>query len=108
MNMNYGARLLLSLTFLAACGGASAQTESMPANGRGRVVLHADPGYSSLRVAPPARARATLEGLEAVTATLTINYLPAGPGKFGDQCAGWTPLAQAAFTYAANIWASQL
>ena len=72
------------------------------------IVLMADPGVSDLRVPPPAEFALQQKGLMAVQATVSINYLPAGPGSFGDTCITWPANVQAAFTYAANIWASQL
>ena len=74
-----------------------------------RVILRHDPSYiSTLRVPPPPELALQQQGLMAVQATISINYLPAGPGQGGDTCAAWPDQPKAAFTYAANLWASQL
>ena len=56
------------------------------------------------QVAPPASFAA-----KPKTATFTINYLNAGEvNYFGDTGITWRADAQAAFTYAANIWGTLL
>ncbi|MDS4030106.1 MAG: CARDB domain-containing protein [Candidatus Contendobacter sp.] len=73
-----------------------------------RVILRHDPSYiSTLRVPPPPELALQQQGLMAVQATITINFLPAGVVD-GDNCLTWPDQPKAAFSYAANLWASQL
>jgi len=73
------------------------------------IILRHDPSYiSTLHVPPPRELALQQQGLMAVQATISINYLPAGPGQWGDICVTWPDQPKAAFTYAANLWASQL
>jgi|GEM_PF-4388213 len=66
------------------------------------VILRADPTVNLHRTPPPARA---LAPSRAQSATITINYLPAGAtDAFGTPCLTWPAAAQTAFTYAADIW----
>ena len=59
----------------------------------------------SIRVPAPQQFRAK----SAPTATFTINYLSAGtPDGSGTTCLAWNASAQAAFSYAASVWASML
>ncbi len=71
------------------------------------VPLMADPHVNMHRV----KAILPAERLTAAvtqTSTITIHYLGAGSGQFGDTCAIWPAEAQAAFSYAAGIWQSKL
>ncbi len=71
------------------------------------VPLIADPNVNTYKVAPPEKF--LMRDLsEPLAATVTINYLPAGQGQFGDTCIAWPDGPKAAFTYAANIWGSLL
>lgn len=98
---------LLLLSFCVNAGGITAaadkpvQMESM----RGaRVVLRADPNFSTHRVPAPARARALQS---APSATFTVYYIPDGQQDFfGETCLTWPSAAQTAFNYAADIWAT--
>lgn len=64
------------------------------------ISLIADNKVSTLRNLAPANLAAMPK-----TVTVTINYLSAGETNyFGDVCVGWPANAQAAFTYAANVW----
>lgn len=72
------------------------------------IVLLADPNISALRVTPPPELALQQQGLMAQQATVSINYLPAGGGSWGDNCITWPDQPKAAFTYAASLWASQL
>ena len=59
----------------------------------------------SIRVPPPAQFRAA----RAATAAFSVNYLSAGtPDGFGATCLAWPSPAQAAFSYAASVWASMI
>jgi hypothetical protein len=69
--------------------------------------LMADPRVSTHRVKAVLPAE-RLMAAEALNSTVTINYLPAGAGRFGDTCITWPAGAQAAFSYAAGIWQSKL
>ncbi|NJD88226.1 MAG: hypothetical protein FIB05_09445 [Betaproteobacteria bacterium] len=72
------------------------------------VPLMADPGVSLLRVPPPPETRLLVEqGLVAVQATLTVNYLSSGT-MFQKSCTPWSAQAQAAFSYAASLWAAKV
>ena len=45
----------------------------------------------------------------AATATFEINYLSAGTSDvWGATCLAWDPAAQAAFSYAASVWATMI
>ncbi|MDG4552045.1 MAG: CARDB domain-containing protein, partial [Candidatus Contendobacter sp.] len=73
-----------------------------------RVILRHDPSYiSTLRVPPPPELALQQQGLLAAQATITVNFLPAGVVD-GDNCITWPEQPKAAFSYAANLWASQL
>ncbi len=72
------------------------------------VKLLADPSYSSLRVPPPYEFFLQEKGVVAAKASISIDYLPAGPGLINDTCTTWPEQARTAFTYAVNVWASQL
>jgi hypothetical protein len=91
---------LVGLSFLVIPGMTQAA-------GFAPVTLMADPRVSTHRV----KAVLPMERLlaaEAQTSTITINYLPAGAGRFGDICTTWPAAAQAAFSYAAGIWQGKL
>lgn len=61
-------------------------------------------GLPPFRIAAPANLAARPKG-----ATLTIDYLAAGEANiYGDVCVGWPAAAQAAFSYAANIWSTYI
>lgn len=71
------------------------------------VPLIADPNVNMIRIPPPAEF--LHRDLSAqLASTVTINYLPAGPGRYGDECIAWPSEPKAAFTYAASIWGSLL
>ncbi len=72
------------------------------------VELLFDPGFSDLRVPPPPQLELAAKGLLAKTASVTVNYLPAGPGQGTDTCATWPENAKAAFSYSANLWGALL
>ncbi|KAB2935822.1 MAG: hypothetical protein F9K25_02540 [Candidatus Contendobacter sp.] len=73
-----------------------------------RIILRHDPSYiSTLRVPPPLELALQQQGLMAAQATITVNFLPAGVVG-GDNCLTWPEQPKAAFSYAANLWASQL
>ncbi len=60
------------------------------------------PGNDFTRIRPRFEASA----IESPTAAFTINYLAAGtPDDQGATCLAWNATAQAAFTYAASVWA---
>ncbi|MFZ1641600.1 MAG: FG-GAP-like repeat-containing protein [Candidatus Contendobacter sp.] len=111
--------LLPPLSSLAAAGESedSATSEARPVSllqvGESmaparQVILRHDPSYiSTLRVPPPPELALQQQGLMAVQATISINYLPAG-AVGDDNCITWPDQPKAAFTYAANLWASQL
>ncbi len=106
----WAARALLAAGFtLASAAGIAAPTvdaevQALEASGLARLLL--DPTESTFRVPPPLEFLQKA-GLEK-SATVVINYLPAGDGLFGDKCSTWPQAPKAAFTYAANIWASQV
>jgi hypothetical protein len=68
--------------------------------------LYYDPGFTGLRVAPPLEFLRKEKALGEVQATFSVNYLAAGAQQSGRTCEAWDPQAQAAFTFAANIWSS--
>ncbi|MDS4025679.1 MAG: hypothetical protein RKO25_01605, partial [Candidatus Contendobacter sp.] len=73
-----------------------------------RAILRFDPTHiSTLRVPEPKELALQQQGLMAVQATITVNFLPAGVVD-GDNCTTWPGPPKAAFIYAANLWASQL
>ena len=73
------------------------------------ITLRHDPSYiSNLRVPPPLELELQQQRLMVQQATISINYLPAGDGKWGDVCLSWPDQPKVAFAYAANLWASQL
>ncbi len=67
------------------------------------VEVRADANYLPARIAP---SSGFLDP-QSANATFTVNYLPSGT-YYGDTCIPWPNNAKAAFTYAANIWASYL
>ncbi len=79
------------------------QQQTMQSSGPSQpVILRADPTVNFHHTPPPARA---LAPLKAQSATITINYLPAGStDAFGTPCLTWPTQAQTAFSYAADIW----
>lgn len=78
--------------------------ESMP--GGPPVALRFDPTPSTFRVLPPKE----FAQLRIQSATIQVNYLPAGAKDpfDGTTCETWPANAQAAFSYAAGIWESLL
>ncbi|MCW5592007.1 MAG: pre-peptidase C-terminal domain-containing protein [Burkholderiales bacterium] len=98
------AALLFSVSAPALAQGEGSVSLPRP------IPLMAEPDASFLRVPPPPETvQAFQQGLMAVQATVTVNYLPAGStNAFGDSCTAWTAPAQAAFTYAANLWGTKL
>jgi hypothetical protein len=98
-------KLIATLLLFALAGGAAAVEKIAAQN---TVVLMYDPRVSDLRIAPPPELELVRKGVLQAKATLSINYLPAGTGQFGDTCIAWPEQPKAAFTYAANLWASQL
>ncbi|MCB1826613.1 MAG: hypothetical protein KDJ54_19345 [Candidatus Competibacteraceae bacterium] len=111
--------LLLALSNSAAAEGtsdtASPEARSVPLLQVGesmtperRAILRYDPSYiSSLRVPPPPELALQQQRLMAAQATITVNFLPASVVD-GDNCLIWPEQPKAAFSYAANLWASQL
>src|SRR5262249_42112144 len=74
---------------------------------RGGLVYNPEP--SDFHVAAPPEMSLQTKGLSAAQATFQVNFLPGGStSSFGDHCGTWTPAAQAAFQFAANVWGSQL
>ena len=110
--MSIGKRHLLaalaSLVLLSSMAGpALAQSGEAMENTR-PIPLMADPGISFHRVRPPAEAALRAElGMPSVTATITVNFMTSGT-MFGNACSSWSAPAQAAFSYAASLWAAQL
>jgi hypothetical protein len=111
-----------SLLAALACGSAAAADARIPASrplspeqvlgeevpGH-RVPLMFDPRPSDLRIPAPPEIKLEQKGLKAVQATVNVTFLPAGQvNVFGDHCTAWTQPARDAFTFAANVWGSQL
>jgi uncharacterized repeat protein (TIGR01451 family) len=68
-----------------------------------------DPRPSTYHLAAPPEMRLEQRSLKAQQATIVVSYYNAGQiDAFGSVCELWDPSAKAAFSYAANIWASQL
>ncbi len=76
------------------------------ANPKPPVILIADPTINLNRVPPPRRFQLRAPK----TATITVNFLPAGSpdALWGDVTIAWPAAASAALTYAAGIWESLL
>jgi uncharacterized repeat protein (TIGR01451 family) len=72
------------------------------------VPLMFDPTPSDFRVPAPPEVRLRAKGLSSLQAAVTVTYLPPGTQSNGDICVAWSAPAQAAFSYAASVWASQL
>ncbi|HYC36335.1 MAG TPA: DUF4214 domain-containing protein [Usitatibacter sp.] len=70
-------------------------------------ILYDAPYVSFEKIPPPPELPAYKAGL-LKAATITVNYLPAGPGSESDNCIEWPAAAKAAFGHAATIWASKL
>ena len=116
--MNRKLRAVLSAILLGlAAGGAAAQSKEWrtPLDPQGAtdeilvtrgIPLYDDPAFTGLKVAPPLEFLQREKAVGALQATITVNYLPAGATQFGNNCETWNSQAQAAFTFAANIWAS--
>ncbi len=83
----------------------TAMGESM-ANPKPPVILIADPNINLNRVPPPRQFQLRAPK----TATININFLPAGSpdALWGDVTIAWPAAASAALTYAAGIWESLL
>jgi len=96
---------VLWLVLIAIPGGLHAAEK--PAFARPTVPLMADPHVNMHRVKAILPAE-RLTSAVAQTSTITINYLPAGSGQFGDICTNWPAEAQAAFSYTVGIWQSKL
>ncbi|HET7546250.1 MAG TPA: hypothetical protein VFJ86_00700, partial [Usitatibacter sp.] len=105
-----GALLLAGMVFV---GDAAAQVN---AHGVRAVPVLLDPRPSTFHLAAPPEVKLQAKGLMLQQATVIVNVLgpsdlrpfpldPDGPPEF---CAPAPAGATAAFTYAANIWASQL
>jgi hypothetical protein len=95
----------IASSLLLLSGGAAAVEKIAPLH---QAVLMHDPRASDLRVSPPPELELVRKGVLQPKASLSINYLPAGSGQFGDTCIAWPEQPKAAFTFAANLWASQL
>ena len=81
----------------------AADPRSMP--GGELIVLRAGRGVAPFRIARPRRPSMPA----APNATININYLAAGStNALGDSCQSWPTAARTAFSYAADIWATQL
>ena len=65
------------------------------------VQLRLDDKVNPVRISAPA----FLSIKRSPAATVTVNYLPAGSGLWGDTCLAWPASAQSAFSYATNLWA---
>ena len=94
---------LLCLFFLSAnfLFASESITASAPTG-----ILIANPNVVNFHVA----AKKTLRTQNSQTATVNINFLPAGSSDalWGDHATSWPADAKAAFTYAANIWGSTI
>ena len=117
-SMTWRLRSTLAAALVAVAASASAQagvrTPIAPLAQEDRieikrgVPLRYDPRHTGLRVTPPLEFRRLQKGVSQAQATITVNYLPAGATFYGGlyTCEAWNAQAQAAFTLAANIWAS--
>jgi hypothetical protein len=105
----FTAAIFLSFFSLLACPDMAFSGPVTPASIQNikPVPLMADPGVNTYKVPPPDKFLMR-DASEPLSATVTINYLPAGDGRFGDTCIAWPDEPKAAFTYAANIWGSLL
>ncbi len=89
---------------LVLCSFTSASGQEGPVSGDS-VPLIIDPMLSTFRIAP--KKHPDLPRPAAIT--VRINYMPNGStGTWGDPCESWPVDAQAAFGYAAGIWAGYL
>ncbi len=112
--LNRSLRPFLGAALLAFAAFGSAAPSNIPApETTGDVIevtrdipLYYDPTFTGLRVAPPLQFQPGEKALGAAQATFQINYLPAGAMQSNNTCQAWDPQAQAAFTFAANIWSS--
>ncbi len=103
--------LLTALVVIGTAGLSVGASPPMPAQPpqsmRGApLVLLAGHGQHPFRVAPPTG----FSLLHAQNSTMiSVNYLPPGTtNALGDDCLTWPSGSQAAFSYAASIWASLL
>jgi hypothetical protein len=96
--------LCLILAVSTGAGSSSAAPAPQTTQESSPVVMIALPWDDpTIRIPPPQPFRAR----RAPTATFLINYLAAGtPDGKGATCLAWNTSAQAAFTYAANVWAT--
>lgn len=110
--MKYMSKLLIGLGFLIISLGLGNHPVSFAAPPSQTIDMQAglliqvrlDNNFNPVRIPAPHSA----SNLRAPKATFTINYLPAGSSLYGDTCIVWPANAQAAFSYAASIWASML
>ncbi|HOT91484.1 MAG TPA: hypothetical protein PLJ78_13020 [Anaerolineae bacterium] len=100
--------VVCSLVMVSLLGAVPAQpsladvatVRSMPAGPP--AVLRAGQAVNLHRIPPPAQA---LAQHRIQSATIQVNYLPAGATDFfGTTCLTWPAAAQAAFSYAAGVW----
>ena len=110
--MKYMSKLLIGLSFLIISLGlgnhpvsfAAPPSQTIDMQAGQLIEVRLDNNFNPVRIPAPPSA----SNLRAPTATFIINYLPAGSGLYGDTCIVWPANAQAAFSYAASIWASIL
>ena len=77
---------------------------NIPASIPGQPIVYlAGHGTESFRVAAPAQDSALLL---RTSAAISVNYLAAGATDGSDTCYAWPAGSQAAFSYAASIWAT--
>ena len=88
-----------SATVFADSDGAFAARPGRP------IPLIALPGVNTYRVDAPEEFL-KMDRSARGAATITINYLPAGPGQETDRCTAWPEEARKSFAYAAKIWES--
>jgi len=100
--------ILFSAFLIAPSPYAAGRPDGITGPASRPVPMIAEPYDEIFRIDPPPVISA-LGLMNAATATITVNYVPGGgTGTWGDACEAWTPGAQAAFDYAAGIWATQV
>lgn len=82
---------------------ASVAAPESQASRPGRLIeVRADPNVDSVRIPAPVPSAP----LRAPTMAVNVNFSPTP--RWGDVCGSWSPQAQTAFAYAANIWGALL
>ena len=97
--------LLVLLLLCAGTPGVSAQSQPPVFSAGPDLVVLADPAYSSLRIPAPAAAFAPSRN---TAGSIVVTFLPAGTQDPTGICSAFPAEAQAAYSFAADIWAAYI